>query len=60
MAVANNDNDQAITESNAVNPTEVRAPVNYYNEDDQNLNNKSDDFGFTRIKQNNGKWKKYK
>ena len=45
---SNNDNDQAITESNPVNPTEVRAPVDYYNEDDQNLNNKSDDFGFTR------------
>ena len=34
--------------SNEVHPTEVRAPANYYNEDEQNMNNQRDDFGFTR------------
>ena len=43
-----NNQDRAINKSNAVNPTEVRAPANYYNEDHQNLNNQSDDFGFIR------------
>lgn len=45
---ATNDNDRAFN-SNAVNPTEVRNPANYYNADNQNLNTKSDNFGFTRV-----------
>lgn len=41
-------NDNAFN-SKAVNPTEVRNPANYYNADNQNLNTKGDNFGFTRV-----------
>lgn len=44
----NNVNDQEMTQSTPVNPTEVRAPANYYNEDNQNQK-QSNDFGFTRV-----------
>lgn len=46
-----NDNNQA-TESNHVNPTEVRSPVNYYSEDEQDVTHRNDDFGFTRVNKN--------
>jgi hypothetical protein len=44
-----NDNDRATTKSNVVDPIGVHSPAKYYDEDYQNPNNHSDDFGFTRV-----------
>jgi len=46
---ANNENDHTASKSNAVNPIGVGSPAHYYDEDNQNLNNDQDDFGYTRV-----------